>query len=427
MWKGIEQGRVTFSALTSKIKYELGGRNMDHNIKILIGIDVSKDKQDICIKNNNGNILKRLKIKNTKEDLDKLYTIVDKLKANAGENADAFFGMEATGIYCFPLYSALKRDGCLVKLFNPIQTDGYRKMEIRKTKTDSIDSAIIADMLLYHEPPVSTAFDNLAIYQLRELCRVRQRNVEKRTKCKIQLIRNLDLVWPGYKSIMKSILGKTSMAILKRYSVPSNVAARPFEEIYGMIKKVSRSQIKRKQVQDMYNHTGCILTVPEIDSVISVEIKTLVSEIELYNEQIQALEKTISQLMSQIDSQITTIPGIGNNLGAVILGEIGEVGRFSNVKKLVAFAGLDPIVKSSGNFKNKSGPISKRGSPDLRWALFMAANVARQNDVNLRKYYEKKRNEGKHFYAALNAVAAKLLRIVYWVLNNNKEYQTQLA
>lgn len=177
----------------------------------------------------------------------------------------------------------------------------------------------------------------------------------------------------------------------------------------------------------MYNHTGCILTVPEIDSVISVEIKTLVSEIELYNEQIQALEKTISQLMSQIDSQITTIPGIGNNLGAVILGEIGEVGRFSNVKKLVAFAGLDPIVKSSGNFKNKSGPISKRGSPDLRWALFMAANVARQNDVNLRKYYEKKRNEGKHFYAALNAVAAKLLRIVYWVLNNNKEYQTQLA
>ena len=66
---------------------------MDHNIKILIGIDVSKNKQDICIKNNNGKVLKRLNIKNTKEDINKLYTIVDKLKANAGENADAFFGM----------------------------------------------------------------------------------------------------------------------------------------------------------------------------------------------------------------------------------------------------------------------------------------------------------------------------------------------
>ena len=64
---------------------------------------------------------------------------------------------------------------------------------------------------------------------------------------------------------------------------------------------------------------------------------------------------------------------------------------------IVAFAGLDPIVKSSGDFKNKSGQISKRGSPDLRWALFMAANVARQKDVNLRKYYEKKEMKGNIF------------------------------
>jgi hypothetical protein len=59
--------------------------------------------------------------------------------------------------------------------------------------------------------------------------------------------------------------------------------------------------------------------------------------------------------------------------------------------------------------------------------LFIAANVARQNDINLRRYYEKKIKEGKHFFSALNAVAAKLLRIVFWVLKNNKEYQMQSA
>jgi transposase len=75
---------------------------------------------------------------------------------------------------------------------------------------------------------------------------------------------------------------------------------------------------------------------------------------------------------------------------------------------------------------NLSGPISKRGSPLLRQALFLAANVARQNDENLEHFYEKKRSEGKHHYSALNAVAAKLLRIAYWVLKNNKEYQTPL-
>ena len=400
---------------------------MNYNIQLYIGIDVSKDKHDICIKNNNGNVLRRFEIKNTKKGINKLFETVDKLKANAGENTNAFYGMEATGVYCLPLYTALQRDGCLVKLYNPIQTNGYRKMEIRKTKTDPIDSAIIANMLRYHEPPVTTAFDNLATYQLRELCRLRLRNVNKRTNCKNQLIRNLDLIWPGYNSVMKTVFGKTSLSILKEYSIPSNVAAKPFEEIYEMINKVSRSQITRKQAQDMYNHTHQLLTVPEIDSIVSIEIKTLISEIEMYNGQIQALEKTISQVLRQIDSHITTIPGIGNILGAVILGEIGNISRFSNAKKLVAFAGLDPITTQSGKFRNTTGPISKRGSPSLRRALFIAANVARQNDINLRRYYEKKIKEGKHFFSALNAVAAKLLRIVFWVLKNNKEYQMQSA
>jgi hypothetical protein len=232
---------------------------MNNNIHLYIGIDVSKDKHDICIKNNAGNVLKRFQIRNNKRDLNKLYTTVTKFKLDIGDNIGVFFGMEATGIYSFPLYSALKRDGHLVKLYNPIQTNGYRKMEIRKTKTDSIDSAIIADMLRYHEPPVVTAIDNLELYQLRELCRVRQRNVEKRTKCKIQLVRDIDTVWPGYQSVMRSVYGKTSIALLKEYSVPSNVAAKSFEEVYEIITQFSRSQITRARAEEIYNrkHIGC--------------------------------------------------------------------------------------------------------------------------------------------------------------------------
>ena len=52
--------------------------------------------------------------------------------------------------------------------------------------------------------------------------------------------------------------------------------------------------------------------------------------------------------------------------------------------------------------------------------------MARQNDDNLKRFYDKKISEGKHHSSALNAVAAKILRIVYWVLKNNKEYQTQV-
>jgi transposase len=182
--KGWKKGCVSLSVL--KFEFEIKEREIMNENIMYIGIDVSKDKHDICIKNNNGNVLKQFQIRNNQKDLDKLYTTVNKLKSDSGDDI-VYFGMEATGIYSLPLYSALKRDGHLVKQYNPIQTNGYRKIRIRKTKTDSIDSAIIADMLRLQEPPVSTAIDNLKLYQLRELCRVRQRNIEKRTKCKIQL------------------------------------------------------------------------------------------------------------------------------------------------------------------------------------------------------------------------------------------------
>lgn len=400
---------------------------MNTTTMLYVGIDVSKDKSDICIKDQNGNdLIQRFKITNSKADLGRLYETIERIRSKTPGNSDVVFGMEATGIYSLPLYSALKRDGHKVKLYNPIQTNGFRKINIRKTKTDPIDSAIIAEMLRHSEPPQVSDIQDFNLYQLREFGRIRHRLIEKQSLCKVQLVRNIDTVWPDYNSVMKRVLGTTSIAILKKYSVPSKVRAIPFEQFYELVKKTSRSKISRKKAEEIYAHAGNILTIPELDSIISIEIKTLIRQLELYEDQIQSVEVGIDQMMKQIDSKIMSIPGIGETLGPIILGEIGAVDRFSNAKKLIAFAGLDPVVSQSGRFQNISGRISKRGSPLLRQALFLAANVARQNDENLKRFYDKKRSEGKHHFSALNAVAAKLLRIVYWVLKNNKEYQTQL-
>jgi len=400
---------------------------MNTTTMLYVGIDISKDKSDICIKDVKGNdLIQRFKITNNKADLGRLYETIERIKSKTAGNSDVVFGMEATGIYSLPLYSALKRDGYKVKLYNPIQTNGFRKMNIRKTKTDPIDSAINADMLRFSEPPQVNPIKDLNLYQLRELVRIRDRLIDKQTVCKVQLIRNIDTVWPDYSSVMKRATGATSIAILKKYSVPSKVRAESFENFYELVKKKSRSKISRTTAEEIYTHAGNILTIPELDSIISVEIKTLITELELYDEQIRSIEKRIDQMMKLVDSKIMSIPGIGDTLGPMILGEIGDADRFSNAKKLIAFAGLDPVVSQSGRFENRSGPISKRGSPLLRKCLFLAANVARQNDENLKRFYDKKISEGKHHFSALNAVAAKLLRIVYWVLKNNKEYQTQL-
>jgi transposase len=310
-----------------------------------------------------------LYVSNKQADLRHLYETIEGLKSKTPGNSDVVFGMEATGIYSLPLYSDLTRDGHKVKLYNPIQT-------------------------------------NLNLYQLRELVRIRDRLIDKQTICKVQLVRNIDTVWPDYSSVMKKATGATSIAILRKYSVPSKVRAESFEKFYELVKMKSRSKISRIKAEEIYTHAGNILTIPELDSIISVEIKILITELELFGEQIRSIEKRIGQMMKLVDSKIISIPGIGDTLGPMILGEIGNADRFPTAKKLIAFAGLDPIVSQSGRFENKS--------------------VAIQNDENLKRFYNKKISEGKHHFSALNAVAAKLLRIVYWVFKNNKEYQTQV-
>jgi transposase len=124
---------------------------MKSNTTLYIGIDVSKDKYDICIKDQAGNdLIKRFHISNTKADLNKLYETIRRIKSKNPENMDVVFGLEATGIYYLPLYSALRRDGYRIKLYNPIQTNGFRKINIRKTKTDPLDAALICYAIVNH-------------------------------------------------------------------------------------------------------------------------------------------------------------------------------------------------------------------------------------------------------------------------------------
>lgn len=388
-----------------------------------VGIDVSKNKHDICVKDEKGKVLlSHLRIRNTRSDLKRLYEKLDRLKRSCN-GCKVVFGMESTGIYYLPLYTALVKDGYAVKLYNPIQSHGYRKLEIRKTKTDRIDAAIVADMLRYSEEPMLRDIDT-DLYLLREICRTRHRIVEKIGDCKRQLRRTIDMLWPGYDRLFSDVLGKTSCAILKRYSGPTKLIGQPFEEFYAFLRKNSRAQFDRVKAREIYEHAKDTLAIPTLEPVGRIEIRMLMSQLELLNKQKERLEKRMKKIMQGRNCKITSIPGIDKVLGAAILGEIGDIRRFNSPTKLIAYAGLDPSVNQSGRMEGSGGRISKRGSPMLRHALYLAANVARQYDNNFKKYYEKKMANGKHFKAAVTATAAKMLRVIYCILKEDKEYRT---
>lgn len=163
-------------------------------------------------------------------------------------------------------------------------------------------------------------------------------------------------------------------------------------------------------------------SVGNADRALSIQITQSIAQIELLDSQISILESEITDTVNSLDSVIMTIPGIGSINGGMILGEIGDIHRFSKPRKLLAFAGLDPSVYQSGKFSAKHTGMSKRGSSALRYVLINAAhNVVKNNDT-FKAYYESKRAEGRGHYNALGPCSGKLVRIIYKMLSENVKF-----
>lgn len=128
---------------------------------------------------------------------------------------------------------------------------------------------------------------------------------------------------------------------------------------------------------------------------------------------------------NEVIQLLISIPGIGFKLALIIYSEIGDITRFNHPKRLVAFAGLDPKIRRSGKVINSTGKLTKRGSPRLRYAIFVAANIARMNDPDLKAYYEKKRQEGKKHTVATVATSRKLINRIFIVWSKKRPYITK--
>ena len=155
----------------------------------------------------------------------------------------------------------------------------------------------------------------------------------------------------------------------------------------------------------------------------SFQLKQLIARLNFLDEQIELLDEEIVKYYEKFDCYLHTIPGLGVIGAATILAEIGDIKRFQNASALVAFAGIDPTVKQSGEFNSIHNHMSKRGSPYLRHAIFMSAATCAFHDSPLNAYYKKKRDQGKHHLTATGAVARKLTTVIYAVLRDGKPYE----
>lgn len=143
---------------------------------------------------------------------------------------------------------------------------------------------------------------------------------------------------------------------------------------------------------------------------------------ELLDDVAQELVDEVTAHQTRTEEIVDSIPGFAAHLSAVVCSELGDMKRFHTAKSLVAYSGLDPRIKQSGSSLHTTGRITKRGSPHLRCALYLAANVACRFEPELAEYYQKKRSEGRTHKEVLCMVARKLLYRIWACVQEDREY-----
>ena len=387
---------------------------------IIIGIDIGKNKHEATLIDEKGNIIgKSIKFENSTAGFNKLISSIN----NYNISNDKFvFSMEAPGHYWLALFSKLVESDYNVQVINPIQTDACRKFYIRETKNDSKDSFLIAQVTRFNGYSKTTLPDEVMI-SLKELTRFRTFLVDDISDYKRKATVVLDKIFPEYTQIFSDTFGKTSKEILTKYPLPKDILNEDLESLAKVLSTSSKGRLgysKAEQLQNLAKESFCIKFATE---ALVMEIKSILSTIEHLQNQVSKLDEKIAVLLRSLGTTIETIPGIGPVLGAIIVSEIGDINRFSHASKLVAYAGIDPTVKQSGEFNATKNRMSKRGTPYLRRALWTASIVAAFNDPNLHEYYLKKKNEGKHHGTIIGAIARKLIYRIFIVLKDNIPYQ----
>ena len=387
---------------------------------IYVGIDIAKLNYFAAAVSSDGEILiEPFKFTN---DYDGFYLLLSKL-APLDQNS-IIIGLESTAHYGDNLVRFLISKDFKVCVLNPIQTSSMRKNSVRKTKTDKVDTFVIAKTLMMQDSLRFMTLDDLDYIELKELGRFRQKLVKQRTRLKIQLTSYVDQVFPELQYFFKSGLHQNSVyALLKEAPTPTAIASMHMTHLAHLLEVASHGHFGKEKAREL--RVLAQKSVGVNDSSLSIQINHTIEQIELLDSQLFHTELEMANLVTCLHSVIMTIPGIGFINGGMILGEIGDIHRFSEPKKLLAFAGLDPSVHQSGNFQAQRTRMSKRGSKVLRYALINAAHNVVKNNATFKAYYDAKRAEGRTHYNALGHCAGKLVRVIWKMLTDEVEFNLE--
>ena len=378
-----------------------------------LAIDVAKGKSMVSLISSSGEVLiDPYEINHSIIDFTNLLNRIKNLKL---DNVSVI--MESTGIYHRPIERFFLENNFKVYTINALYSKMYKR-NLRKTKTDKLDCISLAELFFTTDFKQYIKQDDLYLnmnalsrqyFALSDLCT----NIKNRYKNLIYLC------FPEYETIFKGemIYSESALTFIEKYPHANIISNTRIDALQNFFKKNNFRYWKNKANIIKEYALKSYPSVNMNDESVS-NLSQLARLIDDYQKEIETIKYKLVFLAkkSKYFESINFIFGIGEFTTSILIAELGDINRFNNIKELTAYCGLDPSIKQSGRSIDVHGPISKSGNKYLRKILFVSClNIIRlspkchiENDIEI--YYRKRRNEGKHHYAAIIACTTKLLR-----------------
>ncbi len=391
---------------------------------ILVGIDIGKNKHTFSmVDKETGEIL------SNPSDFDNnqqgFLLLIQKMSNYT--KSELLIGMEDTGHYHFALLKYLLDSRYTVALINPTTTDLTRKLQGGITKNDPLDSLTICDVIGSNQrkkPYRITKVNRFDLYEQKQLTRHHHNLKEELNIYKCRLQKCIDIVFPEFNSLFHSKYGIVYMNILKTFSSAHAIANADIRSIRKCFEFKGRGKRISLSAEQLKSAAKASIGIPSVAE--EIQIRHLVSQIELLEEQLSEIDKKIEEFSVQNNSPILTIPGISHFSGTSILAEIGDICNYTKASQIIKFAGVAPYHYESSQFTARHTAITKKGSRYLRKTLYqIILPVIIHNEV-FYAYYNKKLAEGKGHRCAQGHCIRKLLRIIYQLLITGQPFNPEL-
>lgn len=392
--------------------------------RLYVGIDIGSGFHHAAIFTEGPELLKRWKISHCIRDISRFIEELEKLKGEHG-CTEVMIGMESSNGYAAPMDRMLVHAGFKVIAINSVTIDKYRKLVGQERKDDAYDAKLIGSYLIdiYHLKGMRKHAQEIgnpgqsSTGNLRALTRHFRTTKRELTRVTNRLRKHLLGYFPDFLEVFEDLQTKTARVFLCHYGSVSKAKAARRSSI-AKLRLNSRRTIGPKAAAKLKALVQEIQYVDPLEEEMEVITHDMVCNMNWLMDRLDALSERIKQNvagMQCVQEVITHVPGAGVHNTAELLAEIGDVRRFSTREKLSIYCGIGCLNKSSGKQEGARKPVHVNHR--AKGVMCMMAQSAILCDSVSRRYYDKKRSEGKSHWHAIKCLAKYLLRRIYLLLN----------